>query len=171
RVREQGPQLGKDGDHLRCRRRQHVSHDSGRHRPGEHANEIEQRRIRNRAFRLETRAVQDEKSGGARFVDHRAKEPRLPDARFADDQRDVSTPIARAREHAVHRRELVIAADERWANDIISELHGDTRCRDEPLASMAALKPSVFQGAASALLTAVYVAFLEYVSSKSSAWP
>ena len=60
-----------------------------------------------------------EEARGARFFGHRAQKTRFADARFADDQRDVSLPLATARQDSTRGSELQIATDQGRTDDVV----------------------------------------------------
>ena len=121
---QQGLQLGKERDQLRRGRREHVGDERRRRRLGEQAHEVEQRGVRDRAVGLVARAAHREVAAAARLVGHRLEEPRLADARLADDERDLSRAATRTVEHRTHGVELGVATYDRRADDIVPEMHG-----------------------------------------------
>ena len=137
RVGKEGTELGKDPDHVGGRRRQDVGDERRGRRAGEQTHQVEQRRVRNRPLGFEANAVQDEEVRGARLVHHRAEEARLADPRFADDQGDTAASLAHIGQHAAHSGDLPVATDDRGTDDVMLEMHGDSRCSGARAESMA----------------------------------
>ena len=131
-VGKKRPELGKHSRELRRSWRENVSHERRGCRRGELADQIHERRIRNRRLALEGRRAQHEESVASRHVDHGAQQARLADARLADEQRNVAIALPRALEHARRSRDLIFATDQRRANDVMLRLHTTHRIRERP---------------------------------------
>ena len=127
RVGEDRPELGEDPHEVGCSRRENVGNDGRRDRAGEQPHQIEQRSVRDRAFRLEARAVQGDEARPAGFVGHGAKQAGLTDACLADDHCDSPAATAGGREHVANGGYLRLATDEGWADDVVVQVH-ETRC-------------------------------------------
>jgi aspartate racemase len=105
-----------------------VGDEPGRGRGGEQAHNVEKRCVRDRAFGLEAGTAQDEEADATSFVRHGAKEAGFADSRLAYDQSDTSAPLACALQHPTQGGDLQVAANEGRTDDVVIEVHGQTRC-------------------------------------------
>jgi hypothetical protein len=91
--------------------------------------------------------VQHEKAGGAGFLGHGAKQARFANARFTDDQRDLSASVTRALQHPAHRGDLQIATNQGRTDDVVLWMHSEKCCTDARVESMARPSAEAFVAA------------------------